>query len=210
MDEARYVAQFILDNSANVKHISGIAEMSIYDNFDETIWLVLSKEVYDYLKENIDTPNGIKSKYFVAMNLYNIDTVDQLQKVDDSAFGMAGEDISFDVWKSYYRNRMVEILTTRTALYPYKLFKFLKLFNVFAANGYFITDENREEKYIDIITNHEELIDTLSEYLDVMDNLNEENGILTQYDTYHTELEGCKTKEELEEVFNKFSADYNS
>lgn len=49
---------------------------------------------------------------------------------------------------------------------------FMQLNNKFASKGIFITDENREEKYIEIIeTGEEELINELENYIELKDSI---------------------------------------
>jgi hypothetical protein len=84
-------------------------------------------------------------------------------------------------------------------------YDFLNLFNKMTSLGYFITDENREEKYIEIIeTGDEELISLLESYLerkDKLDTISHTNASIKHYEKI---IEECETLEALEKIKNDF------
>lgn len=72
--------------------------------------------------------------------------------------------------------------------------------------GYYITEKNREEKYLEIIqTDDDDLIETLKEFLDVRDNVVAYQ--LQQYDAYKKGIKAinkAETEEEVNEVMKEF------
>jgi hypothetical protein len=72
--------------------------------------------------------------------------------------------------------------------------------------GYFITDSNREEKYLEIIqSDDEDLIDALKDFLDVRDNVIDRQ--LDAYRWYRKSLKKirkAKTVEDLEKMIRSF------
>jgi predicted transcriptional regulator len=67
--------------------------------------------------------------------------------------------------KDYYRSRV-----NQESLIDYALY--IDINNELASKGFFITDENREEKYLEILeTGDDKLIDALEEFLILKDEL---------------------------------------
>lgn len=84
-------------------------------------------------------------------------------------------------------------------------YDFLAVFNEMTAAGYFITDQNREEKYIEIIeTGDEELIALLESYLEKKDKLDTISKTSGKIHSFETRTRACKTPEELEKLRNEF------
>lgn len=68
-----------------------------------------------------------------------------------------------------------------------------------ASKGYFITDENREEKYIEIINSgNEKLIVLLQSYLEMKDRIDPMWEYYNKFKEFKTNLEGMKTIEEID------------
>lgn len=60
--------------------------------------------------------------------------------------------------------------------------EFIRCHDQLAAHGYFITDENREEIYIDILNKEDEkLLDILQKYIDLIDSFEK---VLTEIERY--------------------------
>jgi len=65
--------------------------------------------------------------------------------------------------------------------YLYDLFEFNLVSNTLYADGYFITDSNREAKYLEIIgTNRVHLIEALEKYLNIKDKISEYYSLYAQ------------------------------
>lgn len=93
--------------------------------------------------------------------------------------------------------RMSEIFTR---IPQYNYFRYIYLNNVFASRGIFITEENREEKYIEILElDDENLINLLEEYLKVMNQLNQYEKM---YQEFLNALDSMETTDD-EEMLNQ-------
>jgi hypothetical protein len=73
------------------------------------------------------------------------------------------------------------------------------------SNGYFITNSNREEKYLEILQldDNEKLIDILEKYLISLDNLNKYSYNLNLYRNFQEQIDEATTIEELKEIINR-------
>ena len=80
-------------------------------------------------------------------------------------------------------------------------FDYMNSFSELASNGYFITDRNREEKYLEIIeTGDENLISTLEVYLENMDKVGQTASVYNKIKRFETEIYDCETPEEFQEI----------
>lgn len=73
-----------------------------------------------------------------------------------------------------------------------------------AEKGFLITDENREEKYLEIINTADEfLLKTLEDYLEARDNLAELSLSYREFQVYITKLRSAENDEELEKAVSE-------
>lgn len=85
------------------------------------------------------------------------------------------------------------------------LYNFIMYNNELSSNGFFIHNNNREEKYIEIIeTGDEMLIELLEKYLESMDNLNRAASFKTRLDEYKEKLNKCSSLEEVKKIEEDF------
>lgn len=85
---------------------------------------------------------------------------------------------------------------------------FMMLHDKFASKGIFITQDNREEKYIEIIqTGDQDMIDDLERYIGYLDRLTE---LRTKIDTYNDIIQELKEVSDpnSEEEVNNIVKDY--
>lgn len=88
------------------------------------------------------------------------------------------------------------------------LYEFIMANNDLSSKGYFITDKNREEKYIEIIeTGDSDLIELLETFLETKDKLERAKFLKNQTEKFKAELKKTKTIEDVEEIKNKFIKD---
>lgn len=81
---------------------------------------------------------------------------------------------------------------------------FTRINNKLASKGYFITDENRESKYLEIInTEDSSLIEDLERYLESLDSLNIIFSIYKKYKEFKESLDSASSVEEIREISDK-------
>jgi hypothetical protein len=90
-------------------------------------------------------------------------------------------------------------------------YEFTILNNTLCENGIFITKDNREEKYIEILEKEDEdLIDILEKYLICKDEIDRSFAAYETYRTFKTKLNECETVEEINTVAEEFIKDWES
>jgi len=78
-------------------------------------------------------------------------------------------------------------------------FAALNSFSILASKGYFITDENREEKYLEIInTGDADLIESLEEYLDSYDNISPIASMQKSMKQVEIDINAATSEEEVD------------
>lgn len=83
---------------------------------------------------------------------------------------------------------------------------FFTSFSKLATSGYIITDENREEKYLEIInTGDEDLIDALEGYVECKDKIQSAYNLFNTIKTAISEVENSQTEEELDEAIATYN-----
>lgn len=84
-------------------------------------------------------------------------------------------------------------------------FEYLNVFADLATLGIFVTNDNREEKYLEIIeTGNEKLISKLETYLEKKDLLEGLSYAYNRSKLYERRAMECESKEQLDEVIEEF------
>jgi hypothetical protein len=87
----------------------------------------------------------------------------------------------------------------------FALYGFMILNNDLAANGYFITNENREEKYLEILeTGDEKLIAKLEDYLNYKDEIEAVAQLERRFSAFRNEVRTANTVEEIKAIEERF------
>jgi len=93
--------------------------------------------------------------------------------------------------------------------YLYDLFEYNLTSNILYSEGFFITDDNRESKYLEIIkTNNVRLIEALEKYLNIRDKISDYYNIYNQAKATIESIENANTIESINEYRNNFLASF--
>ena len=85
------------------------------------------------------------------------------------------------------------------------VYEYINYNNILIDKGYFITDENRMAKYLEIVeTGDEELFQILEKYLELKDRLNEGNMLNNIWLKFKNTVTGAVTKEEIDTAYKEF------
>jgi hypothetical protein len=85
------------------------------------------------------------------------------------------------------------------------LYGFMVLNNDLASSGFFITNDNREEKYLEILeTGDEKLIAKLEDYLNYKDEIENVSFIERMFSKFRTEIKQATTIEDVHTLENTF------
>jgi len=89
----------------------------------------------------------------------------------------------------------------------FDFFEFSILNNKLINNGYIITDENREAKYLEIInTSNQDLIDILEAYLEVKDKIEIHTHQYDDFQTFKTNVNDSVDISSIDNLFSEFSS----
>ena len=87
----------------------------------------------------------------------------------------------------------------------FALYGFTILNNDLASAGYFITDSNREEKYLEILeTGDEKLIQKLEDYLNYKDEISAVASLERRFSAFRNEVRQATTQQEIKELEERF------
>jgi|688.fasta_scaffold550043_2 hypothetical protein len=87
----------------------------------------------------------------------------------------------------------------------FALYGFIVLNNDLSNEGYFITNDNREEKYLQILeTGDEKLISKLEDYLNYKDEIESVSSLERKFSKFSQEIKQCSTEEQVKELEKNF------
>jgi len=151
----------------------------MHQNDEKTLTLFLGKEnnvflLYGYHVDGKTNCNFEYAEEVILKGEYSLKILEKLQRLDfDNAiyttidfksFAAVNNEKIDKIRKIGSIERTFEAKVSSISMFDY--IAFLQCHSALAAAGYFITDENREEKYIKIITSENtKLCDTLERYL---------------------------------------------
>ncbi len=89
----------------------------------------------------------------------------------------------------------------------FDFFEMLKSNNELMSAGYFITDENREQKYLEIVnSDNADLLNLLKKYLEVYDRINAHIFHYGHYQKLKQALDGITSLEQATQMLGEFRA----
>jgi hypothetical protein len=89
------------------------------------------------------------------------------------------------------------------------IYGFTVLNNDLSSRGFFITNENREEKYLEILeTGDEQLIAKLEDYLNYKDAIEAVAHLDRKFSKFRTEIKSASTSDEVNTITDKFLEEF--
>jgi hypothetical protein len=149
-----------------------------------------SEEATDALDEGktVLVPRG-KTGIIEITDLYITDGGDELQIIKDGIC---------------FRARM-HVNNEMAMLKAFDFFEFTLCNNKLASHGIFIHDENREEKYIEIINSgNEKLIECLETYLNTWDSVSDVYKNYKDLNDFVSKVQTANTPEDVQELVDNF------
>lgn len=163
---------------------------------------VIYLELYRRLGRRIRVGHVYSCRYFVARDAKYIDNMDQIG-VDNENINATEYDI-VDVAAERIAMTLREWIASTTQLVPLMLFQYMRANLTLQAANIFITDDNKEEKYLEIISKGDDkLIDALSDFLDAQDELIAKTHVLQVYQKSVDALNKAKTVQQVEEIYKQ-------
>lgn len=175
---------------------------------DKNDYVCLTPEAYDKLVNVLDLKyREPMCVVYVEGNVNADTTIDEgdLKFVEDKL--QVTDEEKLDMFKEKTIRMMNEIISNQLMISNFELFNFFKLNHYLAAKGIFIVDENREEKYLEVINSGDaETLQILSEYLDALDEFNAIDDTYKKYKEYKDKVKSATTQKEVEEAYYELSA----
>jgi len=177
----------------NFLNINNLEE-NIFENYvqcDDTTkyfyFSLIKKYKNIYIKEEDVQIKGINTDSFIYSEAYDLDT-DKLTLEKTKLI----KDIDFDMNMNLKGINFMEYIN------------YIYLFNYFASKGIFITKENKEDKYIEILElNDEEAIEKLEEYLMIQDSINPFLENIKEINKIKEDITYANTIEDLDLIKSK-------
>lgn len=195
-----YVSPININNGK--KWLTGVQVLSANKGFSYDSYASLTEEAYNLLKSS-ELDLGL-NVYYVDESVINVDVSD-IKKNEDS--DTLQQEDNLELVKKQKETQALSLLRSRLDDTTNIAFaNFIILNNKLLDKGFVITDENREDKYLEIVNkDDEQLLDTLSSYLEAYDNLR----IYVDYYQYYIRVkENIRSAFDLEEVNAAFD-EYN-
>lgn len=141
-----------------------------------------------YINKNFTTPEVMPSDLLIRDTEENITELKSfvLNKLENIIYPAQAKSLSFDILNFTLKN------------------------NILCSKGYFITDDNREEKYIEILeSGDKDLFKDLESYLESFDNLKNALYFENKIKQYKSDIENCLTKDEVFQKEQEFLESLN-
>ena len=91
------------------------------------------------------------------------------------------------------------------------MFEYININNVLSDKGFFITDENKEEVYLEILEKGDEkLIEQLERYLNARDVISRSSFLEGQYTKFFADMEEADSMEKLNDLYETFISSYET
>lgn len=178
------------------------------EELDYKLMDIDSFAVYEYINENLRDGKIVYIPKYLEGEL----TVDKVIIAEDENPLILYKRTCIIKLKDYVYNLRL------TPEYILDMYRFIVINNWMIANGYFITNENREEKYMEIITSISEIedeeeseakINKLEQYLNLMDKLASDNNIIISMDEAVANIIKAEASDEVTYIFNSYMAQFN-
>jgi len=203
--------QFNIVDKGELLEIESVNDNERMEVFEPGIvYEVFSWEIYEKIVKSLN--EGLK--VFIPKNLVGNLSLENIIIEDSSNTNTL--DRAKKIAKIKMRDIIANTRLTVDRLSFMDLYEFFMLGMWFADKGFFITEENKEEKYIDILEyatsdNAEdsgEYISKLDKYLSIMNSINENKEYYNTYLRFVEELNETVTVEEAENVLNNFRSNF--
>lgn len=191
----------IVEDRGSYYQVVGVTKNSfdLLANKTDT-YLKLSEVAYRMIKDATDEGKSIRIVKPLSANevLPNEVVIVDVEKTDveaaiDSAVIRVRKLVTFELSK----------------VSGFTLYEFNTIHTELLEDGFFITNKNREQKYIEIIeTGNIEIIEKLERYLEAKDTLDRAYSIKTRVDKFVSQIKKLTSVDEIREAENKFVSDF--
>jgi len=171
--------------------ITGYREADDTDVWDQENFIEVAEVVYNYVVSKFDNNDLTYGNHITELALHQVQLtpVDTLQGYKNNCLGS---------YKYFYLDKHISydffIIT----------YEYMTIGNILAANGYYITEQNREEKYLEILNSGDGvLIAYLESYLEILDDIKEQQTFVDNFIAIRRELKEAATIEEVRAIYQE-------
>lgn len=113
--------------------------------------------------------------------------------------------------ESAFKKARMVVTPDLASISGFTFYNFMCLNNELSDKGFFITAENREQKYLEILeTGDESLIQKLEDYLNMRDEIDRVSALNQKFNHFRKLVNEEECTEKIEELTNKFLEEYYS
>jgi len=204
-EEKRFLASYTIRQGK--KFLTGLTVRSTVERFTLDKYVPISEEIYNKLKE--------KEKDLAFTNTYISTTVTYLDnekeiKTNEGELPELLEEELFQKLRMQNIIKAKEMLLTRLDTTSFIGFASLMVLNnKLMDRGFIITDENREDKYLEIVNKDDvELLDLLSKYLETYDNVQAHIYHYNLYVELVENINSCDSEEEILQYMEEYESKF--
>ena len=204
-EEKRFLASYTIRQGK--KFLTGLTVRSTVERFTLDKYVPISEEIYNKLKE--------KEKDLAFTNTYISTTVTYLDnekeiKTEDAEEAELNEEEIIQKLRMQNIIKAKEMLLTRLDTTSFIGFASLMVLNnKLMDRGFIITDENREDKYLEIVNKDDvELLDLLSKYLETYDNVQAHIHHYGLYVELVENINSCDSEEEILQYMEEYESKF--
>lgn len=178
--------------------ITGISRISEKDEFDKTRYIQISEEVYEYLK-NLDVNLGLGLVYTKA------DT-DKIESIEQLILNETIEEDKSEIFKISLELEITNRFKLKiNSMEKENVYLFIVANNFLISKGYYLTEENMEEKEKEILnSDNEELIKMFEQFKKSFFELKEYHVLYSKYIEFKDEMSNSQDDEESKEIYDKY------
>lgn len=192
----------IVEDRGSFWQVMGVTKNSLSTADSEEKYLKLSHSSYKKIEDAILGGSEVRIVKPLRVGEVLPDEVKILKVAEDDIVGIRESAIK----------RVRIIITPQIAsLSGLSLYGFMCLNNELADKGFFITDENRESKYLAILeTGDEKLIQKLEDYLNYRDEISRVSSLYKKFETFRKNLMNEADKDKISKLADDFLTEYYS
>ena len=193
------------------KFITGTAKHMSNEYYNPEMYVVISYEVYEALQSYNDS---MRLGYvFVPIDAQAIVDTDELKiEITESTTqevkteNLTSSKMTVDSYRKAVQLKARDLMFSRfDGSVIFSFYEFILLNNQLIEQGFVITEENREDKYIEIVNkDNDELLELLSDYLKARDSLKMYNLYYKDYKALLNDIQKLNEVPAIEERFNSF------
>lgn len=190
----------IVEDRGSFWQVMGVTKNSLSTADSSENYLKLSHSSYKKIEDAILDGNDVRIVKPLRVGEVLPDEVKISKVAEDDIVGTRESAIK--------RVRMI-ITPQIASLSGLSLYGFICLNNELSDKGFFITDENRESKYLSILeTGDEKLIQKLEDYLNYRDEISRISSLYKKFEVFRKEVMNETDKDKLTKLADDFLTNY--